>query len=77
MPGFVERLYHELALLVPNASINIVRPHDQLTDINNPGENATWIGGSILTSLDAFGAGCVSKQEYDEMGESITRRKFH
>lgn len=36
---------------------------------------STWIGGSILASLDTFKKMWVSKREYDEEGQRAVHRK--
>ncbi len=36
---------------------------------------SVWIGGSILASLSTFQQMWISKQEYDESGPGIVRRK--
>jgi centractin len=36
---------------------------------------STWIGGSILASLDTFKKMWVSKREYDEDGQRAVHRK--
>ena len=36
---------------------------------------STWIGGSILASLDTFKRMWVSKREYDEGGAKAIHRK--
>jgi actin-related protein len=39
-------------------------------------KNATWIGGSILSSLSAFAPSWIYKSEYEEFGNSILNRKL-
>ena len=45
--------------------------------ISAPAERlySTWIGGSILASLDTFKRMWVSKREYDEDGARAIHRK--
>jgi centractin len=48
-----------------------------LLQISAPQERlySTWIGGSILASLDTFKKMWVSKREYDEEGQRAIHRK--
>ncbi|XP_060611901.2 actin-3-like [Anolis sagrei] len=70
-PGFVERMHSEMTAVAPkNMKINIIDPPEH--------KNSVWIGGSRLASLSTFRHMCISKEEYDEAGPSIVRRKgFH
>ncbi|XP_067327573.1 actin, cytoplasmic A3a-like [Anolis sagrei] len=70
-PGFAERMHSEMTALTPkNMKINIIDPPEH--------KNSVWIGGSRLASLSTFRHMCISKEEYDEAGPSIVRRKgFH
>lgn len=36
---------------------------------------SSWIGGSILASLDNFPLTCINKREYEEQGSSIVHLK--
>lgn len=38
--------------------------------------NASWIGGSILTSLGSFQQLWLSKAEYDEYGSTLAVQRF-
>merc|ERR1711887_131465 len=59
--GFGDRLLHELRKPSPkDTKIRISAPQERLY--------STWIGGSILASLDTFKKMWVSKREYDEEG---------
>merc|ERR1712062_565411 len=66
--GFGDRLLSEVKKLAPkDIKIRISAPQDRLY--------STWIGGSILASLDTFKKMWVSKREYDEDGHRAIHRK--
>ncbi|XP_065071989.1 alpha-centractin [Rhopilema esculentum] len=66
--GFGDRLLHEIKKLAPkDIKIRISAPQERLY--------STWIGGSILASLDTFKKMWVSKKEYDEEGVRAIHRK--
>ena len=66
-PGMGERMQKEIAYLAPSsATVKVRSPETQ---------HSTWIGGSILASLDQFETMCISKQDYDEVGPCIVHRK--
>lgn len=66
--GFGDRLLNEMRQLAPkNTKIRISAPQERLI--------STWIGGSILASLDTFKKIWVSKKEYDNDGAKIIHRK--
>ncbi|XP_060614635.2 actin, cytoplasmic-like [Anolis sagrei] len=68
LPGFAERMGTEMTALAPeNMKINIIAPSER--------KNSVWIGGSLLASLSTFRHMCVSKEEYNEAGPAIVRRK--
>jgi centractin len=52
-------------------------PKDVKVRILAPQERiiSTWIGGSILASLDTFRKIWVTKQQYDAIGKGIISRK--
>ena len=52
-------------------------PRDVKIRIAAPQERlySTWIGGSILASLDTFRKMWVSKKEYEDEGKKIIHRK--
>eukprot|EP01117_Protostelium_nocturnum_P015167 TRINITY_DN5848_c0_g1_i2.p1 TRINITY_DN5848_c0_g1~~TRINITY_DN5848_c0_g1_i2.p1 ORF type:complete len:379 (-),score=62.29 TRINITY_DN5848_c0_g1_i2:13-1149(-) len=67
-PGMKERLQKELEELAPStARIKVIAPEER--------KYSSWIGGSILSSLECFQQMWVSKEEYDESGPSICIRK--
>ncbi|EPX70786.1 SWI/SNF and RSC complex subunit Arp42 [Schizosaccharomyces octosporus yFS286] len=63
IPGLTERLQFELQRLAPGNRVNVHTSGDSIYR-----SNASWLGGSILASLDNFQHLWVSKQEYDEVG---------
>ncbi|KAL8604948.1 Beta-centractin [Nucella lapillus] len=66
--GFGDRLLSELKKLAPkDIKIRISAPQERLY--------STWIGGSILASLDTFRKMWVSKREYHEEGVKAIHRK--
>ncbi|XP_064602984.1 alpha-centractin [Liolophura sinensis] len=66
--GFGDRLISEMRKLAPkDIKIRISAPQERLY--------STWIGGSILASLDTFKKMWVSKREYDEDGVKAVHRK--
>ncbi|XP_033113090.1 alpha-centractin [Anneissia japonica] len=66
--GFGDRLLSEVKKLAPkDVKIRISAPQERLY--------STWIGGSILASLDTFRKMWVSKKEYDEDGARAIHRK--
>jgi len=66
--GFGDRLLSEVKRLAPkDIKIRMAAPQERLY--------STWIGGSILASLDTFKRMWVSKQEYEEDGVKAIHRK--
>ncbi|KAE9420770.1 hypothetical protein Angca_003978 [Angiostrongylus cantonensis] len=67
--GFGDRLLSEMRRLSPqDTKVRITAPQERLY--------STWIGGSILASLDTFRKLWVSKKEYEDEGKKILHRKF-
>ena len=68
--GFGDRLLAECKKLAPkDIKIRISAPQERLY--------STWIGGSILASLDTFRKMWVSKKEFEDEGaRSIHRKTF-
>ena len=65
--GFGDRLLSEVKKLAPkDVKIRISAPQERLY--------STWIGGSILASLDTFKKMWVSKREFDEEGHRAIHR---
>jgi len=69
IPGFAERLAHKMSLLAPNSSIKsrVSAPVDRRYSV--------WLGGAILSSLSTFQTLWISRDDYDEVGPSIVRKK--
>jgi actin-related protein len=68
LPGIAERLQIELVgLAPPSVTVQVNAPADR--------KYSTWIGGSILASLNSFQSMWISKEEYDEAGPNIVHRK--
>lgn len=66
--GFGDRLLSEIKKMSPKETqIKISAPQERLY--------STWIGGSILASLDTFKKMWVSKREFDEEGQRAIHRK--
>lgn len=65
-----KRIYFDLSNLLPNFQINCFC-HQNLQER----QNATWIGASILSSLNNFD-GYVSKRDYEEFGEDLVYERF-
>jgi len=66
--GFGDRLLSEVKKLAPkDIKIRISAPQERLY--------STWIGGSILASLDTFKKMWVSKREYESEGARAIHRK--
>jgi len=68
LKGFGDRLLLELKKnLAKDMKIRIAAPQERLY--------STWMGGSILASLDTFKKMWVSKREFDEDGHRVIHRK--
>ncbi|EEB18461.1 alpha-centractin, putative [Pediculus humanus corporis] len=66
--GFGDKLLGEIKKNAPkDVKLRISAPQERLY--------STWIGGSILASLDTFKKMWVSKREYDEEGHRAVHRK--
>ncbi|KAK2706529.1 beta-centractin-like [Artemia franciscana] len=66
--GFGDRLLSEVKRLAPkDIKIKISAPQERLY--------STWIGGSILASLDTFKRMWISKREYEDEGQRVLARK--
>lgn len=70
VPGFNDRLNHELTNMYPGARVRI-------TAAGNTAERrfGAWIGGSIVASLGTFHQLWISKMEYDEHGPNIVEKR--
>lgn len=68
LAGFGDRLLNEVRKMAPkDLKIRISAPQERLY--------STWIGGSILASLDTFKRMWVSRKEFDEEGQRAIHRK--
>eukprot|EP00752_Nemacystus_decipiens_P012118 g10743.t1 len=80
MPGFVERLKEDLDKASPPEASTMasVIPHPTSHEpgYNAQRKHAPWIGGSMLASLSPFKQLQVTRQEYEDSGESIIHRIF-
>jgi len=66
--GFGDRLLAEVKRLAPrDVKVRMAAPQERLY--------STWIGGSILASLDTFRQMWISKREWDEEGARAIHRK--
>ena len=68
LENFGDRIYREIKNLAPqNMKVNVISyPYRKYLP---------WIGGSILSTLRSFVGMWITKDEYDEYGESIVNRK--
>lgn len=67
--GFGDRLLGEMRKLAPkDVKVRIVAPQERIF--------GTWIGGSILASLDAFRKIWVTKKEYEDSPSIVFRKSF-
>mmetsp|Transcript_113432 Transcript_113432/g.201151 ORF Transcript_113432/g.201151 Transcript_113432/m.201151 type:complete len:94 (+) Transcript_113432:2-283(+) len=68
LAGIEKRMTAELTALAPQTmQIKVSAPEGR--------KFSTWIGGSILCSLNPFQQMWISKGEYDESGPTIVHRK--
>jgi actin-related protein len=68
MPGFVQRLQREVSALAPQgAVVCVVAPPMR--------KYAAWIGAAYKARLSSFQSLLVSREEYDENGSNIMRRR--
>jgi actin-related protein len=65
IPGLDHRLRKEVGLLTMT-NVKILARDDRV--------NLSWLGGSILASMESFQAEWITKEEYDESGPSVVRR---
>ncbi len=66
-PGIEDRLHKELTALAPSELLKVVA--------NPERKYSVWFGGSVVASISSFERACITKQEYDEYGPSISHRK--
>jgi actin-related protein len=72
LPNIDVRLSQELTNIVPS----FVKPKVVASRISVERSCASWIGGSILTSLGSFQQLWLSKTEYDEYGAALAIQRF-
>lgn len=65
--GFHERIIEEIAHNYLFSDVKSITSLDR--------KFATWIGGSIVSSLGNFPQMCITKNEYDDAGEQIVHKK--
>lgn len=66
--GFEERVNSEISSR-SNHKIQVLAPVERMY--------STWIGGSILTCIGSFNDNWIHRQDYSEMGPSISHRMGH
>ena len=72
LPGFCERLEKELHLKAP-PSVNV---KVALGKGDAARRHACWVGGAIYASLSTFEKACISRENYEEYGPTVTTRKM-
>lgn len=66
--GMEQRLHQELSMYAPQSmKVRVLAVPNR--------KHLAWIGGSIFASMSTFKHSCISKQEYEENGPEIVRRK--
>ena len=68
--GLPERLIKEIKALAPKSMKEEVR-----VIVSPERRFATWMGGSIISCYSGFESCWITKDEYEEYGETIVRRK--
>ncbi|XP_039613937.1 actin-1-like [Polypterus senegalus] len=66
--GFPERFEHELAMMALDGTPGVVALPDR--------NSASWIGGSVLASLQEFQPFWIHKREYEECGPFVLHQKY-
>lgn len=70
-PHFTDRVHNELLDLMPrNTRIHLVSAPEE-----SERRYSSWLGGSILSSLQAFQGNWVSRKEFTEQGVGVLERK--
>lgn len=77
LPGFAERMHHELTARAPESTSMRIVPDLQGRErgYNSQRKQAAWIGGSMFASLPTFSQIQITKQEWEDCHESIVHRK--
>mmetsp|Transcript_55524 Transcript_55524/g.166467 ORF Transcript_55524/g.166467 Transcript_55524/m.166467 type:complete len:398 (-) Transcript_55524:4-1197(-) len=69
-PGMIKRISKDIRTLAPANKVPLVKIWAK------PGRKySSWIGGSILASLDVFQSMCICMEDYNEFGPSIVHEK--
>jgi len=66
--GFEERMRGEMKQIVTTMNTDVVANEERAT--------GTWIGGTILATLDSFEESCMSNLDYAEEGATYVHEKF-
>ncbi|KAJ5070421.1 actin [Anaeramoeba ignava] len=66
-PGIADRIQKEISKLAPNVKVNVLAVPER--------KYSVWIGGSILGSLSTFQDKWISKEEYEDVGPTISHSK--
>jgi actin-related protein len=64
LPGLRDRLQKEIALIAPKNVKTKVISFDQP-------QQATWVGGSILSTSPSFAGMCISQRDYTADGPRV------
>lgn len=68
-PGFKERVFKEVRSLAPSEfTVNVALPENPIT--------YAWEGGKLLSKDPAFGSMVVTREEYEEEGQSLCYERF-
>lgn len=76
-PGFAERIKNDVARVTPSSMPFKVVPDPNTLErgYNSQRKIAAWIGGSMFGSMNTFKNVLITKQEWEDAGESIIHRK--
>lgn len=67
-PYFEKRLHKEVTQFAPTGTrVNVIATPERM--------QAAWIGGSVLSKMTTFGSMVILREDYEEYGPSIVRRK--
>ncbi|KAK0668308.1 putative actin-related protein 4 [Cercophora samala] len=70
LPGFTDRLNHELTAMFPSVKVKL-----HAAGLSSERRFGAWIGGSILGSLGTFHQMWISRKEYEENGPGIVEKR--
>lgn len=68
LKGFSERLENDLEKIYKTSDFKVVSPPQR--------NHSVFTGASILSLLSSFEKECITKEEYDEIGPSVSTKKF-